>query len=99
MHTEIMKLIIGYYDNVMSTILCAVGLHIYCRHFADQQYCHGAAYCIQCIESNSGWLQKVFIQFVDKTGIISLNIIDQLIFVMEKCSVFFEVRAEFLNNI
>jgi hypothetical protein len=31
--------------------------------------------------------------------IISLNSVNQLIFVMVKCSVLFEVRTEFLNNI
>jgi hypothetical protein len=31
--------------------------------------------------------------------IISLNSINQLIFVMVKCGVLFEVRTEFLNNI
>jgi hypothetical protein len=33
------------------------------------------------------------------TVIISLNSVNQLIFVMVKYSVLFEVRAEFLNNI
>jgi hypothetical protein len=32
-------------------------------------------------------------------GIISLNRINQLIFVMVKCGVLFEVRTGFLNNI
>jgi hypothetical protein len=31
--------------------------------------------------------------------IISLNNINQLIFVMVRCGVLFEVRTEFLNNI
>jgi hypothetical protein len=34
-----------------------------------------------------------------KTAIISLNSVNQLIFVMVKCGVLFEVRTEFLNNI
>jgi hypothetical protein len=34
-----------------------------------------------------------------KTAIISLNNINQLIFVMVKCDVLFEVRTEFLNII
>jgi hypothetical protein len=34
-----------------------------------------------------------------QTAIISLNSINQLIFIMEKCGVLFEVRTEFLNNI
>jgi hypothetical protein len=34
-----------------------------------------------------------------KTGIISLNSINQLIFVMVKCGFLFEVRTEFLNII
>jgi hypothetical protein len=33
------------------------------------------------------------------TAIISLNIVNQLIFVMVKYGVLFEVRTEFLNNI
>jgi hypothetical protein len=33
------------------------------------------------------------------TWIISLNSVNQLIFVMVKCSVFFAVRTEFLNSI
>jgi hypothetical protein len=33
------------------------------------------------------------------TAIISLNSVKQLIFVMVKCGVLFEVRTEFLNNI
>jgi hypothetical protein len=34
-----------------------------------------------------------------KTVIISLNSVNQLIFVMVKCCVFFAVRTEFLNII
>jgi hypothetical protein len=33
------------------------------------------------------------------TSIITLNSVIQLIFVMVKCGVVFEVRIEFLNNI
>jgi hypothetical protein len=33
------------------------------------------------------------------TAIIYLNTVNQLIFVMVKCGVLFEVRNEFLNNI
>jgi hypothetical protein len=33
------------------------------------------------------------------TAIISLNSVNQLIFVMVKCGVFFEVRTDFLNVI
>jgi hypothetical protein len=33
------------------------------------------------------------------TVIISLNSVNQLIFLMVKCGVLFEVRTEFLNNI
>jgi hypothetical protein len=36
---------------------------------------------------------------LSETAIISLNIVNQLIFVMVKCSVFFAVRTEFLNII
>jgi hypothetical protein len=39
-----------------------------------------------------------FMWFSLYTGIISLNNINQLIFVMVKCGVLFEVRTEFLNN-
>jgi hypothetical protein len=34
-----------------------------------------------------------------QTAIISLNSVTQLVFVMVKCGVLFEVRTEFLNNI
>jgi hypothetical protein len=34
-----------------------------------------------------------------KTGVKYLNSVNQLIFVMVKCGVLFEVRTEFLNNI
>jgi hypothetical protein len=40
-----------------------------------------------------------FVWFSEQTSIISLNSINQLIFVMVKCGVLFEVRTEFLNNI
>jgi hypothetical protein len=40
-----------------------------------------------------------FLRFLLQTAIISLNSINQLIFVMVKCGVLFEVRTEFLNNI
>jgi hypothetical protein len=46
--------------------------------------------------------QSVFMGFVwfsEKTVIISLNSVNQLIFVMVKCGVFFAVRNEFLNTI
>jgi hypothetical protein len=39
------------------------------------------------------------VRFSVLTAIISLNGINQLIFVMVKCGVLFEVRTEFLNNI
>jgi hypothetical protein len=39
------------------------------------------------------------VRFSVQTGIISLNSINQLIFVMVKYGVLFEVRTEFLNNI
>jgi hypothetical protein len=47
-------------------------------------------------------LRFVFIDFVWfslSTAITSLNNINQLIFVMVKCGVLFEVRTEFLNII
>jgi hypothetical protein len=40
-----------------------------------------------------------FIRFSVLSGIISLNSINQLIFVMVKCGVFFAVQTEFLNII
>jgi hypothetical protein len=40
-----------------------------------------------------------FVWFSLQTAIISLNSINQLIFVMVKCCVLFEVRTEFLNII
>jgi hypothetical protein len=40
-----------------------------------------------------------FVWFSLKTAIISLNIINQPIFVMVMCGVLFEVRTEFLNVI
>jgi hypothetical protein len=42
---------------------------------------------------------KCSITDCQKTMIISLNSVNQLIFVMVKCGVVFEVRTEFLNNI
>jgi hypothetical protein len=50
----------------------------------------------------SATLYFVFVDFVwfsRKTAIISLNNVNQLIFVMAMCGVLFEVRTEFLNNI
>jgi hypothetical protein len=40
----------------------------------------------------------VFMDFIWLSAIIFLNNINQLIFVMVKCCVFFEVRTEFLNR-
>jgi hypothetical protein len=40
-----------------------------------------------------------FVSFSPQTAIISLNSVNRLIFVTVKCSVFFAVRTEFLNNI
>jgi hypothetical protein len=40
-----------------------------------------------------------FILFWEQTAIISLRSVNQLIFVMVKCDVLFEVRTEFLNII
>jgi hypothetical protein len=39
------------------------------------------------------------VRLLVKTAIISLNSVNQLIFVMVKCEVFFEVGTEFLNII
>jgi len=41
----------------------------------------------------------IFVGFSVKTAIISLNSVNQLIFVMVKCGVLFEVRTGFLNII
>jgi hypothetical protein len=38
-------------------------------------------------------------RFLVQTAIISLNTVNQLIFLMVKCDVLFEVRTEFLNII
>jgi hypothetical protein len=38
-----------------------------------------------------------FVWFLLQTGIIYLNSINQLIFVMVKCGVLYEVRTAFLN--
>jgi hypothetical protein len=40
-----------------------------------------------------------FVWFSLQKAIISLNSVNQLICVMVKCGVHFEIRAEFLNNI
>jgi hypothetical protein len=40
---------------------------------------------------------NVFCMDLTVTAIISLNSVNQLIFVMVKCGVLFEVRTEFLN--
>jgi hypothetical protein len=40
-----------------------------------------------------------FVSSSEHTAIMSLNSINQLIFVMVKYGVLFEVRTEFLNNI
>jgi hypothetical protein len=40
-----------------------------------------------------------FVWFLVQRGISSLSSINQLIFVMVKCGVLFEVRTELLNNI
>jgi hypothetical protein len=41
---------------------------------------------------------RCFLLFSVQTAIISLNIVNQSIFVMVKCGVLFEVRTEILNN-
>jgi hypothetical protein len=45
------------------------------------------------------YLCMCFLWFSVQTVIISLNSVNQLIFVMVKCGVLFEVRTGFLNNI
>jgi hypothetical protein len=51
---------------------------------------------------NNQWLHFVFMGFLCvtlETEIISLNSINQMIFVMVKCGVLFQVRTGFLNII
>jgi hypothetical protein len=60
--------------------------------------------CTICFNISPFYLQSVFTRMSftrvsEYTVIISLNNINQLIFVMVKCGVLFEVRTEFLNNI
>jgi hypothetical protein len=45
------------------------------------------------------FLFMYFISFSFQTAVISLNIVEQLIFVMVKCCAFFAVRTQFLNII
>jgi hypothetical protein len=55
----------------------------------------------QELQYQLGW-QFVLIGFVwfsAQSLIVYLNSVNQLIFVMVKCGVLFEVRTEFLNNI
>jgi hypothetical protein len=40
-----------------------------------------------------------FLETGDRVSYATLNRVNQLIFVMVKCGVLFEVRTEFLNNI
>jgi hypothetical protein len=54
--------------------------------------------CGVLFEVRSEFLNIIYTSFGFK-GIISLNSINQLIFVMVKCGVLFEVRTEFLNII
>jgi hypothetical protein len=60
--------------------------------------------CTICFNISLFYLQSVFTRMSftrvwEYTAIISLNWIKNLIFVMVKCGVLFEVRTEFLNNI
>jgi hypothetical protein len=41
----------------------------------------------------------MFVSIARSYSLLNLNNINQLIFVMVKCGVLFEVRTEFLNNI
>jgi hypothetical protein len=45
------------------------------------------------------FIQYYFVRFSLQTAIISLNSVNQLIFVTVKCCVYFAVRTEFLNVI
>jgi hypothetical protein len=54
------------------------------------------AKCGVLFEVRTEFLNIISTSFSFK-GIISLNSINQLIFVMVKCGVLFEVRTEFLN--
>jgi hypothetical protein len=44
-------------------------------------------------------LKSLLVTKIVFTSVIYLNNINQMIFVIVKCSVLFEVRPEFLNNI
>jgi hypothetical protein len=54
--------------------------------------------CGVLFEVRTGFLNVIYMSFGCK-GIISLNSVNQLIFVMVRCGVLFEVRTEFLNVI
>jgi hypothetical protein len=53
----------------------------------------------QLISQQVGWYFVLmgYVWFSAKSVIISLNSVIELIFVMVKCGVLFEVRTEFLN--
>jgi hypothetical protein len=58
--------------------------------------------CDVLFEVRTGFLNIIYMSFGFKglnRGFISLNNINQLIFVMVKCGVLFKVRTEFLNII
>jgi hypothetical protein len=46
-----------------------------------------------------GCIYRVHISLRIKNNTFYLNSVNQLIFIMVKCSVLFEVQTEFLNNI
>jgi hypothetical protein len=54
--------------------------------------------CGVLFEVRTEFLNNIYTSFGCK-GIISLNNVNQLIFVMVKCGVLFEVRTEFLYTI
>jgi hypothetical protein len=56
--------------------------------------------CSVLFEARAEYLNIIYTSFGFKglnRGFISLNSVNQLIFVMVKCSVLFEVRADYLN--
>jgi hypothetical protein len=56
-------------------------------------------YCTTCFDYQKLHFVFMFCMVLTVNGDFSLNSINQLIFVMVKCGVLFEVRTEFLNNI
>jgi hypothetical protein len=80
--------------------------------FNNTLYVHINLYSFNPLNPNGNYIYHLFQQSVALcfvfigfawfslyTAIITLNSVNQLIFVMVKCGVLFAVRTEFLNNI